>query len=244
MNDLQKYFYNNTGNMIHKWEHFFEIYDSYFSKYRNTNVIFLEIGVYQGGSLQMWKEYFGPKAKIYGIDINPACKKFEDEQIEIIIGDQEDKDFLESLKSRIPKIDILLDDGGHTMKQQINTFEVLFEHIKDGGVFMCEDTHTSYWREYGGGFKKKNTFIEYSKNIIDDINAWHSKSRKLNINSLTKNVKAIHFYDSIIVLEKRKILHPTVKKTGLATINDVKNPKANIFRRYKSIGNKLLDIIF
>lgn len=243
MNDLQNYFYNNTGYMIHKWEHFFEIYDAYFSKYRNTDIVFVEIGVYQGGSLQMWKEYFGPKARIYGIDINPECKKFEDEQIKIIIGDQENKDFLESLKDKIPQMDILLDDGGHTMKQQINTFEVLFEHIKDEGLFMCEDTHTSYWREYGGGFKKKSTFIEYSKNIIDDINAWHSKSRKLSINSLTKSVKAIHFYDSIVVLEKRKILPPTMKKVGLATIDDAKTPKINIFRRAKMIKNRLLDII-
>lgn len=237
MNDLQRYFYNNEGDMIDKWEHYFEIYDQYFAKYRNTEVVFVEIGVFQGGSLQMWKEYFGPRAKIYGIDINPACKKFEDEQIEIIIGDQEDKKFLKSLKNKMPRIDILLDDGGHTMKQQINTFEVLFEYIKQNGTYMCEDVHTSYWDDYNGGFRRNSTFIEYSKTIIDYINAWYSKSKKLSVNHLTKSVKAIHFYDSIVVIEKAKIIHPSRKQTGNATIVNTTKP-----RIIKRILNKIKEI--
>ena len=218
MNDLQLYFYNNEGDLIDKWEHYFEVYDRYFSKYRNTKVIFVEIGVYQGGSLQMWKQYFGPKAKIYGIDINPECKKFEDEQIEIIIGDQESKDFLKSLKNKLPKIDILLDDGGHNMKQQINTFEVLFDYIKQDGIYMCEDVHTSYWNGYKGGFRKTSTFIEYSKNIIDDLHAWYSESKKLKISTFTRTIKAIHFYNSIVVIEKSEVIPPSRKQTGKATI--------------------------
>lgn len=218
MNDLQLYFYNNEGDLIDKWEHYFEVYDRYFSKYRNTKVIFVEIGVYQGGSLQMWKQYFGPKAKIYGIDINPECKKFEDDQIEIIIGDQENEDFLESLKDRIPRMDILLDDGGHTMKHQINAFKSLFEYIKQDGIYMCEDVHTSYWNGYKGGFRKTSTFIEYSKNIIDDLHAWYSESKKLKISTFTRTIKAIHFYNSIVVIEKSEVIPPSRKQTGKATI--------------------------
>lgn len=237
MNDLQQYFYKNSGNMIDKWEHYFDIYDKYFSQYRDTDVVFVEIGIYQGGSLQMWKEYLGPKAKIYGIDINPECKKFEDEQIEVIIGDQENKDFLKSLKNKIPKIDILLDDGGHTMKQQINTFEAMFEHIKYDGIYMCEDVHTSYWNEYKGGFKNKNTFIEYTKNIIDDLNAWHSRSKKLKVNNFTESISAIHFYDSIVVIEKSKISPPSRKQTGQATLKN-SNPKL-IRRILKKINARM-----
>ena len=84
MNDLEKYFESNQDNLINKWMHYFDIYDQYFSKYRDKEIVFVEIGVFQGGSLQMWKEYFGPKAKIYGIDINPECKQFEDEQVTIL----------------------------------------------------------------------------------------------------------------------------------------------------------------
>ena len=120
MNDLEQYFTDNTGRLIHKWKHHFDIYDRHFSRFRGTDVHIVEFGVSHGGSLQMWKQYFGPKANIYGIDINPDCMKLEDEQINIFIGDQEDRRFLRSLTERIPKIDIVIDDAGHSMKGQIS----------------------------------------------------------------------------------------------------------------------------
>ena len=169
MNDLEKYFRNNTDRSIHKWEHYFEIYDRHFSRFRGTDVHIVEFGVSQGGSLQMWKDYFGPQCKIYGIDINHHCKQFEEEQVKIYIGDQSDRDFLKSLVTEIPRIDILIDDGGHMMKEQINTFEELFDHIQSQGIYLCEDLHTSYWSNFAGGYKKRGTFIEYSKNFIDSI---------------------------------------------------------------------------
>lgn len=214
MNDLEKYFYNNSENLIHKWKHYFEIYDKYFSKYKNKDLNILEIGVFQGGSLKMWKEYFGNNVKIYGVDINPACKSLEQEGIEIIIGSQEDRQFLQKLKSQLPPIDILIDDGGHTMKQQIITFEVLFDVVKDDGLYICEDLHTSYWYDYEGGYKRKTSFIEYSKNFIDYLHAWHSRERSFKINNFTKSVHSIHYYDSMIVIEKRKISHPEDLTTG------------------------------
>ena len=151
MNDLERYFTENTGRLIHKWKHYFAIYDRHFSRFRDTDVHVAEIGISQGGSLQMWKQYFGPKAKIFGVDINPYCKKLEEEGIEIFIGDQEDRTFLKSLTQKIPKIDILIDDGGHSMKQQIATYEELFSHIDENGIYLCEDVHTSYCPGWGGG---------------------------------------------------------------------------------------------
>ena len=123
MNDLEQYFYHNKDRLIHKWAHYFEIYDRHFQKYRNKEVIILEIGVSQGGSLQMWKNYFGDKAQIFGIDINPNCKSLEEENIKIFIGSQTDRTFLRNVKAQIPQVDILIDDGGHTMRQQIITYE-------------------------------------------------------------------------------------------------------------------------
>jgi len=221
MNDLKKYFFENTGNKIGKWEHYFEIYDRHFSKYKGVDVNIVEIGVYQGGSLQMWKNYFGSKAKIYGIDINPRCKQLEEEQIKIIIGDQEDRQFLRSVAKAIDRIDILIDDGGHKMQQQINTFEELFSYIDKNGIYLCEDLHTSYWPKYGGGYKKKGTFIEYSKNFIDYINAWHSKQlRNFNVSDFTKSVYSINYYSSILVIEKRPIQKPVAVETGISILPD------------------------
>lgn len=218
MSQLQKYFENNSGNCVDKWLHYFDIYDFWFKKYQNKPVIILEVGVFQGGSLDMWKDYFGDRAQIFAIDVNPLCKQFESENIKIFIGSQEDKNFLKYVKTQIPKVDILIDDGGHSMNQQIVTFEELYGHIKDDGLYLCEDLHTSYWRNYGGGYKKSNSFIEYSKNFIDSINAWHARSEKLKINEFTKSTYSLHYYPSILVIQKRIMETPKSKRNGQISI--------------------------
>ncbi len=212
--DLEKYFRKNNKRLIHKWNHYFDVYDQHFSRFRNKEVTILEIGVFQGGSLQMWKDYFGPKAKIYGIDINPRCKELEEENIKIFIGSQSSQKFLREVKEAIPQVDILIDDGGHTMKQQIVTFEELFDHVKENGVYLCEDLHTSYRLSYGGGYRRMGTFIQKSKKFIDYLNAYHSREPFLQVNSFTKSVHSFHYYDSILVIEKRKRKKPFDESTG------------------------------
>lgn len=239
MNDLEQYFTKNTGRVITKWNHYFEIYDKHFSRFRGAEVHVVEFGVSHGGSLQMWKKYFGPNAKIYGIDINPHCKQLEEEQVEIFIGDQEDRDFLKSLAERIPRIDILIDDGGHSMKMQINTYEELFPYIDKNGIYLCEDLHTSYRPEFVGGYKKRGTFIEYSKNFIDYINAWHSVQKsRLNVTDFTKSVHSLHYYDSILVIEKRPTDKPFDRKTGTQIIPDLERP---ILKRLKGRLKREID---
>ena len=221
-NDLETYFRNNKGNLIHKGDHYFEIYDRYFSRFRGKAVTVLEIGISHGGSLQMWKQYFGEHARIFGVDNNPECQKFEEDQVKIYIGSQEDRNFLQYLKKEIPRVDILIDDGGHTMRQQIVTFEEMYDHVKDDGVYLCEDLHTSYWDEYGGGYKREGTFIEYSKNFIDSLNAWNSRDEQvLPVSKFTRATKSLHFYDSILVIEKGKRNKPTYYMTGTPTLTGV-----------------------
>ena len=171
MNDLERFFRQNTGRLIHKWHHYFEIYDRHFARFRGQPVQIVEFGVSQGGSLRMWRDYFGPQAQIVGVDINPNCSQFEEPGVRIVIGDQEDRAFLRSLAQTLPRIDILIDDGGHTMRQQIHTFEELFPLVADSGVYLIEDLHTSYWPKWGGGVRRKGTFIEYSKDFIDRLHA-------------------------------------------------------------------------
>lgn len=214
MNSLEQYFKKNKGRLIHKYHHYFDIYERHFHKYRKKKVTILEIGIFQGGSLQMWKNYFGKNAVIYGVDINPKCKAFEEKNIKIFIGSQSDREFLRHLKTQIPKVDILIDDGGHTMKQQIVTFEELYDHVKEDGVYLCEDLHTSYWLRYGGGNKRMGTFIEYSKDFIDDLNAYHSEQRALKVSDFTKSTDSLHFYDSMLVIEKAPRKPPVDSSTG------------------------------
>ena len=146
---------------------YFHSYDHFFSKYRHKEITFVEIGVLGGGSLFMWRDYFGPKARIIGVDLNPNAKKWEDEGFEIFIGSQSDENFLNDISKEIGGIDVLLDDGGHTYEQQIITTECLLDSINDGGILIVEDTCTSYMDGFG---PKNKSFMEYVKNRIDAVN--------------------------------------------------------------------------
>jgi hypothetical protein len=222
MESMREIFNSLDGNLIHKWDHYLEVYETWFSKFRGKEVHILEIGISQGGSIELWKRYFGDKLHLYGVDINPRCKELEQENVQIFIGEQEDKNFLSELKSKIPKLDILIDDGGHTMLQQIVTFEELYNHIKDNGIYLCEDTHTSYMYAYHGGYKKKGTFIEYSKNFIDHLHAWHSEDKRLlGVNNFTKSAYGIHFYTGMVIIEKRQVTEPKEVKRGKMTVGYV-----------------------
>jgi hypothetical protein len=200
-NPLEKYFLKNRGRQIDKWMHYFDIYHRHFQKYRFTRPTVLEIGVQHGGSLQMWRSYFGGRARIIGVDIDPRCLEVADGGT-VIIGDQSDRDFLRALAHEIGPIDVVIDDGGHRMDQQINTFEELWPSVTDGGTFLVEDTHTSYWDEYGGGYRREGAFIEYTKGIIDQLNALHSRDDELVPNELTSTLGGLHFYDSVVVFDK------------------------------------------
>jgi len=210
LRSLREIFENHNGRLLNKWNHYIDIYEKYLNKFRGTDFVFLEIGTAHGGSLQMWREYFVDQAIIIGVDVNPECKKFEEGNTKIFIGSQEDESFLNDLKRKIPKVDVLLDDGGHTMKQQITTFNSLFDHVKEDGLYMCEDTHTSYRKDYHGGYKSAKSFIEFSKNMIDYIHGWHATGSMKNkiYNSYTQSIHGVYFYDSIVIFEKKKVTKP------------------------------------
>ena len=119
------------------------------------------------------------------------------------------------------------------MKQQINTFEELFYKVEENGVYLCEDLHTSYWYGFGGGYKKSDSYIEYSKRFIDYINAWHSKTSRLSVNEFTKSVHSLHYYDSVLVIEKRTMEEPVHLHTGIQLFPDYKFPKISLTKRIK-----------
>jgi len=203
-----------------KWSRYFDVYQRYLEKYEGKNITFVEVGVQNGGSLEMWSKFFGPESKLYGIDVDPNCLnlKYDNPNIKIIIGDQGDPSFWNSLLPSIGPIDVFLDDGGHTMNQQIVTFEKSWGYVKNNGIFICEDTHTSYFNGWGGGYKRQDSFIEYTKDFVDILHlADTSMYAQIgeqnydhvinnNANLLKKkfafNLSSIHFYDSMVVIEK------------------------------------------
>ncbi len=206
-------FQNNNGNVIHKWNHYFPIYEKHFSSFVNKDINVLEIGIAKGGSLNMWKDYFGPNAQIIGIDIDPTCKQFENENIKVRIGDQKNKKFLQSLVEEFQEFDLIIDDGSHIMSDIIESFNYLFPKLSKMGCYFVEDLHTAYWKEYGGGLRVSESFVEYAKNLVDHVNQDWIREDFIP-NPLGKLIKCISFYDSCVVIEKGRILTKSAPQIG------------------------------
>jgi hypothetical protein len=199
--NLWQDFLTNDQRVIHKWVHYFPIYERFFSNWRNKSLTFIEIGIGQGGSLQMWQRFFGPMAKIIGIDINPQCKAYESPGIFVRIGDQSDHVFLAEVIDEFGSPDIVLDDGSHQMEHILSSFEFLYPFMYKNAIYMVEDLHTAYWEEYGGGIDNSGTFINFAKDCIDRLNADHSRGR-LTPDLITKETFGISFFDSVVCFEK------------------------------------------
>jgi len=218
MNELEAHFRANTGRLISKWQHYFEIYDRHFSPYRGKPVRVLEFGVSHGGSLRMWRWYFGAAAQIVGVDVDPACAALAEPGIEIVIGDQADPALHRSLRERFGSFDIVIDDGGHRMEQQITTLVELYPAVNLGGLYVAEDLHTSYFPQWGGGLRHPGTFIELAKQLIDRQHAWFGPIPELPPDHFTQTGYALHFYDSLLVIEKRRVELPRPVYTGEPSI--------------------------
>jgi len=206
-------FLRNRSRIIHKWKHYFPIYDAHFARFINRPCLLVEIGCGDGGSLQLWKSLLGPHAHIVGVDINPECKKFEEDHISIRIGDQSDPDFLHSILTEFGQPDIIIDDGSHVMSHIHASFHYLYPKMSSSGLYLVEDLHTAYWDEFGGGLKRPGSFIETIKNLIDELNADHSRG-ELSPTDFTRATLSMHLYDSVCVFEKGRTLFKHAPKIG------------------------------
>jgi hypothetical protein len=193
--------FNESKYFSSKHKKYFQVYDELFAPYRNKDITFVEIGILNGGSLNIWKKFLGDKARIIGVDLNPECKKLEKEGFEIFIGSQSDPNFWTNFFNKVGEVDIILDDGGHTNLQQILTSIYCIPHINDGGLLVTEDTHTSYMGEFAN--PSKYSFINFSKKIIDDINYTFPGLGSFNF-SLNKYVYSIEYLESFVIFKINK----------------------------------------
>lgn len=214
-NPLAEFFFERRHSYARKWADYFDIYHRHFRRFRGRSPVVLEIGVHEGGSLEMWREYFGEGCRIYGVDIDARCAACAGEGISVLIGNQADRAFLARLRRELPRIDVLIDDGGHRVADQIAAFEELFPHLSETGLYLCEDVHTSYWEQYGGGLGKPGTFIEFSKALVDRLNAWHWQDiKQVSADPFARGAWSIAFYRSVVVVEKRPMGPPRDCKRG------------------------------
>ncbi len=187
--------YKNSPYLSLKHSSYFQVYADLFEKYRNQEITFVEVGVLNGGSLFMWREFFGPRARIIGVELNPEAKKWENDGFEIYIGSQSDPEFWNDFFKTIGSVDLILDDGGHTYEQQIVTAHHSIPHIKDGGLLVVEDTHTSYMQTFG--YPTQYSFIEWTKKLIDNINARFPGLTHSNL-SYKNFIYSISIFESIV----------------------------------------------
>src|SRR6056300_764731 len=202
MNKIFKFFKNSPKYSI-KWSNYFDIYENIFRKFVNKKIKIVEIGVGNGGSLFMWRSFFGKKADIIGIELNPEAKKLEKYGFKIFNGDQSNPNFWKSFYKKIGKIDILIDDGGHTNLQQVTSFMESINHINDNGVIIVEDTHTSYMNYKGFKNPSKYSFINFSLNIIENIHRRNPMLKK-KMNIISEKIYSIEYYDSIVSININK----------------------------------------
>jgi len=200
-NPLRDFFENRQqGHGVWKWNHYFDIYDRHFRRFRGGEVHVLEIGVFSGGSLEMWRDYFGPRSCIYGVDILPECRAYESVNVKIFIGDQGNRSFWHDIRNSVPALDIVIDDGGHLPEQQIVSLEELLPFMRPGGVYCCEDVHgaDNQFTSYINGFAHK----------LNDTPSWQSnpddKERRLvsRCAPFQAAINSIHLYPFMTVIEK------------------------------------------
>lgn len=205
--EFEALFWDNTGVPVDKWHHYLPIYDRYFFPWKNRPLRMLEIGVSKGGSLTMWRKYFGADAIIFGVDIDPNCAKFNGKDGQVRIGSQDDPNFLKSVIDEMGGVDIILDDGSHIAKHMNASLNILFPLLANGGLYLVEDMHTSYWRRHGGGEGRAAGFTNTLKVLIDDMHHWyHRKGQKI---VGTRDFLAVmHIHDSIVVMEKAIVPMP------------------------------------
>jgi len=189
-----------------KWSGYFDVYEKHLKKFIGKSPKIIEIGIFDGGSLELWEKYFGNDSQIFGIDISEQClAQKHGPNTKVILGDQGDPSFWSNFLNKRTGFDIIIDDGSHTMRDQIITLETLYPHLNVGGVYIVEDTHTSYWDGWhSSGY---GTFLEYSKRMTDIVNKEHFRGKTpVSNNELDnyKNLYSVTFYNSMVVFEKEE----------------------------------------
>jgi hypothetical protein len=223
---FSRLFAHHEGNLAHKWVSYFPVYDRVLDRFAEGFVTaggerrplrFLEIGVSMGGSLELWRKFFGPEAVIYGIDVDPRCASVAREDLHVRIGSQSDPAFLADVVEAMGGVDVVLDDGSHECGDQRASFDALFPLLSEGGVYLVEDVYTSYWMTRGGGLRRPGSFVELAKGLVDGMNRWHYRlpvGRRARM--AMSDVHSVQFFEAMVVIEKGHRERPDSRKVGTA----------------------------
>ena len=215
---LRALYREHEGKLAHKYSLYLDVYDRVLAPYRDRPIVMLEVGVQNGGSLELWAKYFGAARALIGCDANPACAAlaFGDPRIELLIGPINSPPVYRAIASRAP-IDVFIDDGSHHSRDIVNSFCNYFQHVKAGGIYIVEDLHCGYFPDWGGGLAEAAGAMGFLKLLVDGMHHsyWkHQASFEALVapflpggarmdTSLAADISSIAFFDSLCVIEKR-----------------------------------------
>jgi hypothetical protein len=199
---------------VHKWLHYLPVYESVIERSRPIRM--LEIGVFHGGSLRMWREYLHPQSVIVGVDIDPNCKQFDDPErnVHVRIGGQQDATFLQEVNSEFGPFDVILDDGSHMTSHMVESFRSLFASaLAEPGTYIAEDVHSNYWKSYRDS---PISFIDFIAVLVDAMHAHYPDAEgerkfrtghpdrlgEVSVPCITPTLSSIEIHDSIVVVRK------------------------------------------
>ena len=172
---LRQLYEAHQGKVSDKWTIYLEEYDRLLRPYRQQPVRMLEIGIQNGGSLEIWSKFFPQAQRLVGCDINPDCSKlqYDDARIAVVVGDANQDQTAAQIASLSETFDLIIDDGSHTSSDIVRSFFRYFERLTDGGLFIAEDLHCSYWQSFGGGVFDPASSISFFKRLADVLNHQH-----------------------------------------------------------------------
>ena len=214
----------HRGTRFVKWVHYFDIYDRHLNDLQSERarrgisdpLRVLEIGVWRGGSLEVWREFLGDEAIIFGVDIDPESAKVSGDVAQVRLGSQTDEAFMRGVLEEMGGVDVIVDDGSHRSDDVLTTLRLLYPTLACPGLYIIEDLHTSYWEDWGGGFKSRHSSVEQLKSLVDVLHTPYTSARvdEFELGLTHGSIRGLHFYDSMVVMEKDTIPPPMPYRGG------------------------------
>mgnify|MGYP001055084469 CR=1 FL=1 len=229
---LEEIYSNHKGKLSDKWTFYINEWDKIFFPYRDKEINLLEIGVHNGGSLEIWMKYFSNAKHIIGCDIAEVCGKlnFQDQRISVIIGDANSNEVENQILRLTSNLDIIIDDGSHKSDDVIRSFSRYLKLLTNNGLYIIEDLHASYWKEFEGGLYYPYSAISFIKKLVDVTNFEHWRNNESRLNFLSPYIE--HYDLELNEFDLCKI-HSINILNSLCIIS-MKSPKENV------LGNRIV----
>jgi hypothetical protein len=218
-NLLSKIFESHTGKYSDKWNSYLDIYWDLFSPICHNDSDILEIGIQNGGSLEIWAKLFPNAKNLIGFDVHTKCTelKFSDPRIKVFVEDAADEKSGSLVQKTTSNLGVVIDDGSHVSQDIIRSFLIFFPQLKPGGIFVIEDLHASYWSDWQGGISHPESSMQFLKLLADIVNFdhWGIKDKRTDIfelipatygqleESTLASIESITFFDSVCVVRKK-----------------------------------------